>query len=190
MTMSASAPATHFAALNVATGAVIPDVRKSHPSPDLVAFLNKVNRQVPSSWKCTSSRIACKPTTPGAGSWPRVAQTVNEVLGPGGVGDPADDVALVHVEAGSVGLSHLLACIPDFSSTYHTTAFCGGLRFRPHTSSAARGLGLGWAARRQSSPSISMALVRRIRSSSSGETRWAKRSTTAMLLGQVLSWWG
>jgi transposase len=36
-----------FAALNVATGTVITDVRKSHTSADFIAFLNKVNRQVP-----------------------------------------------------------------------------------------------------------------------------------------------
>src|SRR3984957_12782194 len=38
--------------------------------------------------------------------------------------------------AGRVGLTRLLACIPDFSSTDHTTAFSGGLRYRPHTSPA------------------------------------------------------
>jgi transposase len=36
-----------FAALNVATGTVITDVRKSHTSADFIAFLNKVNREVP-----------------------------------------------------------------------------------------------------------------------------------------------
>ena len=36
-----------FAALNVATGTVITDIRKSHTSADFVAFLNKVNREVP-----------------------------------------------------------------------------------------------------------------------------------------------
>jgi transposase len=35
-----------FAALNVATGTVITDIRKSHTSADFIAFLNKVNRQV------------------------------------------------------------------------------------------------------------------------------------------------
>jgi transposase len=36
-----------FAALEVATGKVITDIRPSHTSADLVAFLNKVNRAVP-----------------------------------------------------------------------------------------------------------------------------------------------
>ena len=36
-----------FAALNVATGTVITDIRSSHTSKDFVAFLNKVNRSVP-----------------------------------------------------------------------------------------------------------------------------------------------
>jgi transposase len=36
-----------FAALDVATGKVITDIRPSHTSADLVAFLNKVNRNVP-----------------------------------------------------------------------------------------------------------------------------------------------
>ncbi len=36
-----------FAALNMATGSVITDIRKSHTSVDFIAFLNKVNRQVP-----------------------------------------------------------------------------------------------------------------------------------------------
>ena len=36
-----------FAALNVATGTVITDIRKSHTSDDFIAFLNKVNRNVP-----------------------------------------------------------------------------------------------------------------------------------------------
>jgi transposase len=36
-----------FAALNVATGTVITDIRKTHTSPDFIAFLNKVNRQIP-----------------------------------------------------------------------------------------------------------------------------------------------
>jgi transposase len=36
-----------FAALNVATGTVITDIRKTHTSADFIAFLNKVNRQVP-----------------------------------------------------------------------------------------------------------------------------------------------
>ena len=36
-----------FAALEVATGKVITDIRPSHTSADLVAFLNKVNRNVP-----------------------------------------------------------------------------------------------------------------------------------------------
>jgi transposase len=36
-----------FAALEVATGKVITDIRKSHTSADFVAFLNKVNREVP-----------------------------------------------------------------------------------------------------------------------------------------------
>ena len=36
-----------FAALNMATGSVITDIRKSHNSAEFIAFLNKVNRQVP-----------------------------------------------------------------------------------------------------------------------------------------------
>ena len=36
-----------FAALDMATGTVITDIRKSHTSADFVAFLNKVNREVP-----------------------------------------------------------------------------------------------------------------------------------------------
>jgi DDE superfamily endonuclease len=36
-----------FAALNVATGTVITDIRKSHTRADFIAFLNKVNREVP-----------------------------------------------------------------------------------------------------------------------------------------------
>ncbi len=36
-----------FAALDMATGSVITDIRKSHTSADFIAFLNKVNRQVP-----------------------------------------------------------------------------------------------------------------------------------------------
>ena len=36
-----------FAALNIATGAVIADIRARHTSADFVAFLNKVNREVP-----------------------------------------------------------------------------------------------------------------------------------------------
>jgi len=36
-----------FAALNMATGSVITDIRKSHTSVDFIAFLNKVNREVP-----------------------------------------------------------------------------------------------------------------------------------------------
>jgi transposase len=36
-----------FAALDVATGTVITDVRKTHTSADFIAFLHKVNREVP-----------------------------------------------------------------------------------------------------------------------------------------------
>jgi transposase len=36
-----------FAALDVATGTAITDIRKSHIRVDFVAFLNKVNREVP-----------------------------------------------------------------------------------------------------------------------------------------------
>jgi transposase len=36
-----------FAALNVATGAVITDIRARHTSADFVAFLNRINRNVP-----------------------------------------------------------------------------------------------------------------------------------------------
>src|SRR3954451_3495590 len=38
--------------------------------------------------------------------------------------------------AGRDGLTRLLACMPDFSSTDHTTAFSGGFRYSPHTSAA------------------------------------------------------
>jgi transposase len=37
-----------FAALDIATGTVITDLRKTHTSDDFVAFLNKINRNVPS----------------------------------------------------------------------------------------------------------------------------------------------
>src|SRR5680860_793122 len=36
-----------FAALEIATGRVITDLRKSHTAADFIAFLNKVNREVP-----------------------------------------------------------------------------------------------------------------------------------------------
>ena len=36
-----------FAALDMATGSVITDIRSSHTSADFIAFLNKVNRNVP-----------------------------------------------------------------------------------------------------------------------------------------------
>jgi transposase len=36
-----------FAALDIATGTVITDLRKTHTSKDFVAFLNKINRNVP-----------------------------------------------------------------------------------------------------------------------------------------------
>jgi transposase len=36
-----------FAALEIATGRVITDIRKSHTSADFITFLNKVNREVP-----------------------------------------------------------------------------------------------------------------------------------------------
>lgn len=36
-----------FAALNIATGTVITDIRRTHTSDDFIAFLNKVNRNVP-----------------------------------------------------------------------------------------------------------------------------------------------
>jgi transposase len=36
-----------FAALNIASGEVIHDIRKTHTSDDFIAFLNKVNRNVP-----------------------------------------------------------------------------------------------------------------------------------------------
>jgi transposase len=36
-----------FAALNIASGLVITDIRSSHTSDDFIAFLNKVNRNVP-----------------------------------------------------------------------------------------------------------------------------------------------
>lgn len=36
-----------FAALNIATGMVITDIRSTHTSDDFIAFLNKINRNVP-----------------------------------------------------------------------------------------------------------------------------------------------
>ena len=36
-----------FAALNIATGTVITDLRKSHTAVDFIAFLNKINHEVP-----------------------------------------------------------------------------------------------------------------------------------------------
>jgi hypothetical protein len=36
-----------FAALEIATGKVITDLRKSHTAADFIAFLNKVDREVP-----------------------------------------------------------------------------------------------------------------------------------------------
>ena len=36
-----------FAALNIATGTVLADIRSSHTSDDFIAFLNKINRNVP-----------------------------------------------------------------------------------------------------------------------------------------------
>jgi transposase len=36
-----------FAALNIVTGTVITDIRKTHTSDDFIAFLNKINREVP-----------------------------------------------------------------------------------------------------------------------------------------------
>jgi len=36
-----------FAALDIATGTVITDLRKSHTTADFIAFLNKINREVP-----------------------------------------------------------------------------------------------------------------------------------------------
>jgi transposase len=57
MLPTTSARATHdyqrngtcdlFAALEIATGKVITDIRASHTSADFIAFLNKVNREVP-----------------------------------------------------------------------------------------------------------------------------------------------
>ena len=38
-----------FAALEIATGTVITDIRARHTSTDFIAFLNKVNREVPAS---------------------------------------------------------------------------------------------------------------------------------------------
>jgi len=36
-----------FAALNMSTGTAITDIRSTHTSADFVAFLNRVNRNVP-----------------------------------------------------------------------------------------------------------------------------------------------
>ena len=102
-------------------------------------------------------QCSCSP----AGVWAtRSARNATKFVGAGRVGDPAGDVAVVHVEAGEqhggavaavlelaahrrprappglVGLTRLVAWIPDFSSTDHTTALSGGFRYRPHTSAA------------------------------------------------------
>ena len=41
-----------FAALNIATGTVITDINKTHTSADFLAFLNKINRNVPTGSTC------------------------------------------------------------------------------------------------------------------------------------------
>ena len=53
-----------FAALEIATGKVITDIRARHTSADFVAFLNKVNREVPADSTSTSSWTTCPPTRP------------------------------------------------------------------------------------------------------------------------------
>jgi hypothetical protein len=42
-----------FAALDIARASVISDIRASHTQDDFVAFLDKINRAVPTSWTCT-----------------------------------------------------------------------------------------------------------------------------------------
>jgi hypothetical protein len=42
-----------FAALEIATGKAITDIRPHNTSADFVAFLNKVNRQSARAWTCT-----------------------------------------------------------------------------------------------------------------------------------------
>jgi hypothetical protein len=50
-----------FAAFEVATGKVITDLRARHASADFVAFLNKVNREVPNASPSTSSWTIWRP---------------------------------------------------------------------------------------------------------------------------------
>ena len=53
-----------FAALEIATGKVIADLRKSHTAADFIAFLNKIDHEVPTSSTCTSSSTTSPPTKP------------------------------------------------------------------------------------------------------------------------------
>jgi transposase len=46
-----------FAALNIATGTVITDLRATHTSDDFIRFLNKVNRNVPADSTVQSTKV-------------------------------------------------------------------------------------------------------------------------------------
>jgi hypothetical protein len=49
-----------FAALKIATGKVMTDIRNQHTPAEFVAFLNKVDRNVPNDLDVTMSRIVLK----------------------------------------------------------------------------------------------------------------------------------
>ena len=100
-----------------------------------------------------------------AGVWHEVGEEVDEVLRPGGVGDPGGDTAVVDVQAGEehggavAPVLELPAAGQPLSSLggrqcrlswvdtalgldaalfvhHHTMAFSGGFKYRPHTSAA------------------------------------------------------
>jgi len=52
-----------FAALDIATGNVITELRPNHNSAQFIKFLNKINRaKPPTTLMCTSSSTTCRPT--------------------------------------------------------------------------------------------------------------------------------
>ena len=53
-----------FAALDMASGTVITDIRAKHTSDDFVVFLNTINRKVPPASMCTWSWTTSPPTRP------------------------------------------------------------------------------------------------------------------------------
>jgi len=53
-----------FAALNIATGTVITELRPNHTSAQFIKFLNKINREVPADSTCTSCSTTCRLTRP------------------------------------------------------------------------------------------------------------------------------